>query len=123
MPPLKQTPEEIADEKTLASFGQKLPQSDLKVIRAAGLEGVIGRYGILNAAEQAEYEAIMARGEARFAAERRSPKEIFSAVDNRRLRALQARRQRSPDEEAELGSLLAAWELANAVGNRDRPPK
>jgi len=123
MPPLKPTPEEIADEKALASFGQKLTQADLRVIRAAGLERVIGRYGILNDAEQTEYDAIMARGEARFAAEHRSPGEIFTAVDNRRLRALQAHRARSSDEEAELETLLAAWSLANAVGNRDHPPK
>ena len=123
MPPLKPTPEEIADEKTLASFGQKLTQADLKVIRSAGLERIIGRYGILNDAEQTEYEAIMARAEARFVAEHRSPGEIFTATDNRRLRALQARRGRNPDEEAELEALLAAWSLANAVGNRDHPPK
>ena len=120
MPPRKLSPQEIADQARLAALGRRIPQSDIPAIRAAHAQDVLKYYGVLDDAGQAEYDAIMARAEARIDAETRTPEEIFTTADNRRMRALQLLPKRDAAQNAEIEALLAAWDLAYAVSIRPR---
>lgn len=119
MPPYVRTPAEQRDNDRFVELARKISQTDVAELLAAGHQDIVARQGVLNDAEQAEYDAILDRLDTAVDADTRAIGEVFSVLDGKRMHALFGKRDTQRGltrvESAELEGLVDAWQHATLL--------